>query len=145
MRSSEYRPIILILDDEEGMRSIYKAKFSMHKCVPLILSDPETAQLLIQRFPKIDLLITDGDLGQKRNGVDVAISFRKRFPDSPILMVTGDGPESDRVRALRQIPNAQYLQKPYSNEVLNKLIYPVLHPGESIGEPCNLEKLKSDL
>lgn len=67
------------------------------------------AALAELRTRKFDLLFTDVIMPGSMNGVDLAILTRRNHPDLPILLVTGNAPET----SLMPLEQFNVLTKPY--------------------------------
>ncbi len=112
---------ILIVDDEETIRSTLALVLEEEGFHCLLAKDAETALQIIEENP-IDLLITDLCLPHV-DGLQLLKLFKKRSPDIVVVVITNYSDAETAERAL-SLGAAEYLLKPLD---LNELIQRVEH------------------
>ena len=108
-----YRATVLLVDDNEDNRLIYRAMLKHHGFRVLAASDGETAVRAAYRL-KPDLILMDIDLP----GIDgwTAIELLRSLPDTrgiPMVALTARDSAEDRARA-EELGCRRYLLKPCS-------------------------------
>jgi DNA-binding response OmpR family regulator len=114
---------VLIVDDEAAVRRVLGDALSRSGLqVELVSSGNAALDRLSQ--PGIDLLLLDLQLSDI-NGLDVMQSARERWPDLPIIMLTGHGSLPSAIAAVRA-GVADYLLKPINIATLRDAVHRVL-------------------
>jgi two-component system response regulator FlrC len=110
---------ILIVDDDPNMRlALFEALArNNHKIV--LAEDGQAAVKVIDKTP-LDLIITDLKM-PKLDGMGVLLEAKKRFPDLPVVMLTGYGTIENAVETMKK-GAFDYILKPCSVEVLEHVI-----------------------
>jgi DNA-binding NtrC family response regulator len=104
------RPLVaLVVDDEPGVRELAAAALQMKGYLTLSACNAaEAAELARSRQERIDVLVTDVELGDA-DGIDLAVSIRADRPDIAILVISGNGTYKTRALARR----CAFLGKPF--------------------------------
>jgi CheY-like chemotaxis protein len=90
--------------------------------------DAVTSALAVAQ--RLDALVTDFDLRTgDRDGLAVALEVRSRFPNAPILVVTGTVRMGGRLQDLLNLSGTQYLEKPFSREALLGAVEALFSPA----------------
>jgi DNA-binding response OmpR family regulator len=113
---SSTRPRVLIVEDEDGVRQALErglARGGFDTITSAVAADA----MLSDEF---DVALVDLGLPD-RDGVEVCRDLRARFPDRPIVVVTGRDDELDVVDALDAGAD-DYVTKPFSLSVLTARI-----------------------
>jgi DNA-binding NtrC family response regulator len=101
--------VALVVDDEPGVRELAAAALQMEGYLTLsACSAAEAAELARGRRERIDVLVTDVELGDG-DGIDLAESIRANRPDIAILVISGDGTYQSRALGKRYA----FLGKPF--------------------------------
>ncbi|MDP3028656.1 MAG: sigma-54 dependent transcriptional regulator [Deltaproteobacteria bacterium] len=110
---------ILIVDDDPNVRlALFEALArNNHKIV--LAEDGQAAVKVIDKTP-LDLIITDLKM-PKLDGMDVLLEAKKRFPDLPVVMLTGYGTIENAVETMKK-GAFDYILKPCSVEVLEHVV-----------------------
>ncbi len=110
---------ILIVDDDPNMRlALFEALArNNHKIV--LAEDGQAAVKVIDKTP-LDLVITDLKM-PKLDGMGVLLEAKKRFPDLPVVMLTGYGTIENAVETMKK-GAFDYILKPCSVEVLEHVV-----------------------
>ncbi len=115
MQAARTRPIILIVDDDRAFRVATRTFLNDEGYEIELAKDGSTAlELLSTR--QVDLVLTDM-LMENMTGLTLLTHIQDRFPDLPVIMVTGYGSIQTAVEAMRQ-GAADYLTKPFNNDEL---------------------------
>jgi len=108
-RRSALRPRVLVLDDEEGIRTLVANDLEMEgfavTAVGTIAEAEQAAQTASFDVYILDVMVPDG------NGMNFARDIR-RSSDAGIILLTGRGEETDRVVGL-EIGADDYVVKPF--------------------------------
>lgn len=83
------KPRILCLDDQSEHLRLRKIFLEQFWCEVTAVEDAE-ACLRVADKAEFDLALLDYHLGSETNGEDVARELRSRFPNMPLVMLTGD-------------------------------------------------------
>ncbi len=125
---------VLIVEDESGVRRILRGALESEGYRLLEACDPDDAQQLVDQFGvPIDLLITDMVMPGE-NGWSLANRFRARWPNLPVLYITGytaDFPPhylSDSVMD-------RLLQKPFSPDDLREAVAQLFQTSAEVPKP----------
>ena len=108
-------PIVLIVDDDEGIRALINRLCEREGYAALLARDAETALRLLEDTP-FDVAIVDLFLPEPL-GMDVLRRIKERRPSAEVIILTGYGDLSTAVEALR-LGAADYLQKPIQDLAL---------------------------
>jgi two-component system, cell cycle sensor histidine kinase and response regulator CckA len=124
MRGSE---TVLIADDHESIREMARQTLSSLGYRVLCAADGEEAlRLCDQNIPQIAVL----DVVMPRlGGTSTAERLLKRFPELQVIFTSGYSRDRDERTA--KLPQASYLQKPYSPTNLGRLVREVLDGGRT--------------
>ena len=85
--SAGYRPLVLVADDDEHLRWAYREVLE-RMGVTVLEAEDGAAALDILNEHKIDLLVSDIQMPNV-NGLELSKEARRRFPDLPIMLVSG--------------------------------------------------------
>lgn len=80
----------------------------------LCASGSDQARELASRHEKIDVIITDLNLSQGANGVEMGLDMRRQGLDCPLLIISG-GEEPEQARCEARM---SYLSKPFTQQSL---------------------------
>jgi two-component system, OmpR family, response regulator RegX3 len=118
----EVRPRILFVEDERSISEPFSHALEREGFEPVVAQTAAEALRLAERMKPalvlLDLMLPDGD------GRDVCRALR-RTSDSPIIMVTARGTETDRIVGL-ELGADDYVVKPFSGPELIARIRAVL-------------------
>ena len=105
---------ILVVDDDEGIRSLVKKYLSENKYIVNTAESAEEASKKI-KIIKFDLIILDIMMPGK-NGLEFIQENKKKL-DTPIILLTAKGQANERVEGL-EIGADDYLAKPFEPKEL---------------------------
>ncbi|WP_226653081.1 response regulator transcription factor [Leifsonia sp. LS1] len=101
---------VLVVEDHALMRSLVADAFRQRGFeVTSAASAPEALGALETADP--DLLVTDIDLGQRPNGVELATIVRERAPHVAVLFLSNLSREAAAARAKDTVADASYVNK----------------------------------
>ncbi len=103
---------ILIADDEPLIRKSLYESLRMEGYEAEMASDGEEALQKMARIP-IDLVIADIKM-PKLSGIDLLKEIKAKYPDIPVLLITGYGTIDQAVEAMR-LGAADYITKPVTD------------------------------
>lgn len=116
--------VVLVVEDEDVLRAIVCRALTRAGYRVLDASSAESAELLAESAPQLDLLLTDVGL-PGRSGVELAQSLGKRRPALKRLFMTGYSDAAIHGR----LAGAEILQKPFTPDTLVRLVRRVLEPA----------------
>ena len=134
---------ILVVDDDEGIRSLVKKYLNENKFLVTTADSAEDAKEKI-KIIKFDLIILDIMMPGK-SGLDF-IEENKNNLDSPIILLTAKGNADERVEGL-EIGADDYLAKPFEPKELILRIKNILNKTKKIDTKrvVEFENVKIDL
>ena len=123
---NEFIAHILVVDDDDGIRSLVKQYLNENNFLVSTSSSAENATEKVSII-KFDLIVLDIMMTGK-SGLDF-INENKKIIDTPIILLTAKGESNDRVKGL-EIGADDYLAKPFEpkelvlriKNILNKTI-----------------------
>jgi two-component system alkaline phosphatase synthesis response regulator PhoP len=123
---------ILIIEDEESIRTVLEDDFRLENYEVIVASDGIEG-LAKAGIPDVDLIILDIML-PGMNGFDICKKLRNQGVRTPVIMLTAKGQEIDRVVGL-EIGADDYVTKPFSPRELQARVKAILRRMET--EPDN--------
>lgn len=106
-------PRVLIADDEESMRNLVARALAMDGHDTVTVQDgAEALDILIRDEGAFDLLLTDIQM-PVMDGIALALSAARDFPDLTILLMTGFAEQRERASNLNAIVH-DVITKPFS-------------------------------
>ena len=102
-------PRAIILDDDPQVLAVLSEALTMAGYAVSAVNSAEAAFAAMQVFPAPAILTTDIDLGNGPSGIAVAAHARKRWPNMPIFVISGNQDSDITVEA--QL-NLRFLAKP---------------------------------
>jgi|TARA_B110000971_G_scaffold191662_1_gene203442 two-component system phosphate regulon response regulator OmpR len=134
---------ILVVDDDDGIRSLVKQYLNENKYLVTTADSAEDAakKILIIKF---DLIVLDIMMPGK-NGLEF-MQEHKKIVDTPILLLTAKGEASERVEGL-EIGADDYLSKPFEPKELTLRIKNILNKTKKDNQKRIIEfgNIKIDL
>jgi two-component system, response regulator YesN len=121
MTTTRSQPSVLIVDDEEIVRSFLRAALEQTAHV-VEAADGERATAILAEpaRPDITLVLLDHWL-PRRSGLEVLRTMKERWPWIPVVLMTGVGSEQLAVEALRA-GASDYLKKPVQLDTLMRTV-----------------------
>ncbi|HEY4204478.1 MAG TPA: response regulator [Xanthobacteraceae bacterium] len=106
-------PRVLIADDEDSMRSLVSRAIAMDGHETVTAEDgAEALEILMREDGAFDLLLTDIKM-PVMDGIALALSAARDFPDLTILLMTGFADQRERASGLNAIVH-DVVTKPFS-------------------------------
>ena len=121
---------VLIIDDDDGIRSLVKKYLSENNFLASTASSAEDASKKIQII-KFDLIILDIMMPGK-SGLDF-IQENKKYLDTPIILLTAKGEPNERIEGL-EIGADDYLPKPFEPKELILRIQNILNKTKRVDQ-----------
>jgi PAS domain S-box-containing protein len=110
---------VLVVEDEEGVRSLVVDALQELGCVVLEAEDGPSGLRILQSAAEFDMLVTDVGL-PGLNGRQLAEAARAGRPDMPVLLMTGyAGTALDRMQVADDM---QIIRKPFALETLTSTV-----------------------
>tara|TARA_B100001109_G_scaffold235259_1_gene214877 strand:- start:284 stop:961 length:678 start_codon:yes stop_codon:yes gene_type:complete len=134
---------ILVVDDDDGIRSLVKKYLSENNFLISTAESAEDASKKIEII-KFDLIILDIMMPGK-SGLDF-IKENKKYLDTPIILLTAKGEPDERIKGL-EIGADDYLPKPFEPKELILRIQNILNKTKNIVQKRIIEfnDIKIDL
>lgn len=112
------KPIILICDDEEGIRESFKLILADSYELKFAHNGPEALEILKSLNPSLMLL----DIKMpKMHGLDILKEVKKAKPKLPVIIVTGYQSVEMAQEALK-LGAADYIPKPFESKQILKAV-----------------------
>ena len=110
-------PKVLIADDEDSMRQLVARAIAMDGHETVTAQDgAEALEILIRERGAFDLLLTDIQM-PIMDGIALALSAARDFPDLTILLMTGFADQRERAHGLEALIY-DVVPKPFSLDIL---------------------------
>ena len=116
---------VLVVEDDAEVGQVVQAFLDALGCLATKAASAEQALLLLEPGASFELLLTDIALGAGMRGTQLAVEAQRRFPDLPILLMSGYSAElleADR----ESPPDWELLRKPFTRAELTRAIVSVL-------------------
>ena len=121
---------VLIIDDDDGIRTLVKKYLSENNFLASTASSAEDASEKI-KIIKFDLIILDIMMPGK-SGLDF-IQENKKYLDTPIILLTAKGEPNERIEGL-EIGADDYLPKPFEPKELILRIQNILNKTKRVDQ-----------
>lgn len=113
----EYRPTVLIVDDEELVTIALRNLFLLRSDYSVIVHTSASAALADAGSRAIDLVITDY-LMPEMDGITFLSRFKEIQPQAVRVLLTGYADKANAIRAINTVGLYQYIEKPWDNDNL---------------------------
>ncbi len=124
---------ILIVDDEQMITDSISAYLELTTDLHVFTAnDPVEGLKCVDQYP-IDLVISDF-LMPEMNGLEFLRRVKEIQQDATLILLTGYADKENAIRAINQIGLYYYIEKPWNNEELVKIIYNGLEKKSLISE-----------
>lgn len=104
------RPVVLIIDDEISIRTGFKRTLELNGFNPLTADSASTAREVLHS-QRVDAVLLDLDLPDVEQELDFLAWIRGKYPQLPIIIVTGDSRVTTAVAAIK-LGAFDYVTKP---------------------------------
>ena len=105
---------ILVVDDDDGIRSLLKKFLNKNKYLVTTSNSAENAAEKVKLI-KFDIIILD-IMMQGQSGIDFTVNFRNKL-NTPIILLTAKGEPEERIKGLETGAD-DYLSKPFEPKEL---------------------------
>jgi two-component system, probable response regulator PhcQ len=112
---------ILIVDDEEDVRTALKALLEREGYTVTVAEGP-TKALEIMRKEPIKLVISDQNMPDM-SGIQFFRLIRERYPQVCRIMLTGDPERDTIIKAINEGEVYRFIPKPWNNTMLRVTVY----------------------
>jgi CheY-like chemotaxis protein len=119
-------PLILVVEDEELIRSLVEETLREGGFEPAIATAGEEAVTLLKGHGKYRALVTDINLKGQMDGWEVAQHAREIEPDFPIVYMSGTAAADWTSKG---VPNSIMLSKPFAPAQLLTAVANLLNSG----------------
>lgn len=110
---------LLYVEDEEDLRRVVSETLEEDFDLVAVNNVRSALELIHSDSVHFDVLITDFNLRDPNGtGHEVARAMRLRYPDAPIVLMTGNSPEDPNIRDVLRIPRTFLVQKPRLSRVV---------------------------
>jgi len=128
---------ILVVEDEDEIRAMLVELLEEAGFEVVEAGTGDLASVVLQSMRGLDALVTDVHMPGELDGVALASLFRQRYPERPILYVTGNP------SALRDVPMCRgkdaILSKPYRLAALIRALRSLLAADSGAGDAARAE------
>lgn len=119
-------PTILVVDDDDILRSVLKAFLRAEKFEVLTAaSGPEAIEIVMSR--PLDLMISDIRM-RPMNGIELLRHVRQSHPQLPVIMLTAYS-SRDTAREAEVLGASAYLAKPFTNDEVIRVVKEAISSG----------------
>jgi DNA-binding NtrC family response regulator len=120
MPDREQRTILLV-DDEEMIVVSLRALLGMESPHHVLgLTSPKAALALIRHNP-VDLVISDFIMPEM-DGLSFLKEVRDVYPEAALIILTGYADKQSAIQAINAVGLFQYMEKPWNNEDLLRIV-----------------------
>ena len=134
---------ILVVDDDEGIRSLVKKYLNEKKYLVTTADNAENASEKV-KIIKFDLIVLDIMMPGK-SGLDFLNEHKKNI-DTPVILLTAKGEPDERIKGL-EMGADDYLPKPFEPKELDLRIRNIINKTKenNLKRIIEFEKVKIDL
>lgn len=121
MTQDNYRPTILIVDDEIMVTSSLRNLFRLQSNYRLLVHNSPVEALAVAAGDDVDLVITDY-LMPEMDGITFLSKLKEIQPQAVRVLLTGYADKENAIKAINTVGLYQYLEKPWDNEALLMIV-----------------------
>jgi len=114
--------VVLLVEDDAAVRTFAAASLQEEHFYVLQASDGDEALQVARSHESIDLLLTDVEMGDGLNGIELGSRILAERPGLPVLVMSGF-PDAESMAAEKGMP---FLAKPFTPASLRQRIREVL-------------------
>ena len=139
----DFKAHILVVDDDEGIRSLVKKYLNEKKYLVTTADNAENASEKV-KIIKFDLIVLDIMMPGK-SGLDFLNEHKKNI-DTPVILLTAKGEPDERIKGL-EMGADDYLPKPFEPKELDLRIRNIINKTKenNLKRIIEFEKVKIDL
>jgi DNA-binding NtrC family response regulator len=108
------KPTILVVDDEDTIRKLLKARFEREGFNVNTAGSAEEGSAFLASNPECAVVVTDVRMPGK-DGLAFTAEIKQQFKHTKVIVMTGHGEKSTAIQALRT-GASDYLEKPFDLE-----------------------------
>jgi len=125
-RIGKSRPRVLVIDDDEGVRTTLEILLQDAGINVLLAADGGRGLAIFQAHP-VDLVITDMQM-PVMNGCELIAEMRRKFPQVPIIAMSGGHPAARDDFPTTELNGGadRTIEKPFDYDALNALVSELL-------------------
>jgi FixJ family two-component response regulator/AraC-like DNA-binding protein len=139
--ASELRPVVLVVDDDAGVRE--GLRFALDEHFAVLEAPHGRAALGVVRAERVDLVLLD-ILMPEVDGLEILQELKALDPDLPIIMMTAVKTVRTTVAAMK-LGAADYVTKPFQEDELLAAIRQALEQrARRLGAPAERERADRD-
>lgn len=112
---------VLLVDDEEIVTGSIKTFLNLETNYEVIAFNSPRQALEFLKHNPVDLVIADL-LMPDMNGIDFLAAAKRLHPDAVRVLLTGYADKENAIKAINEIGLYQYLEKPWDNDHLRRVI-----------------------
>jgi response regulator RpfG family c-di-GMP phosphodiesterase len=112
---------VLLVDDEEIVTGSIKTFLNLETNYEVIAFNSPRQALEFLKHNPVDLVIADL-LMPDMNGIDFLAATKRLHPDAVRVLLTGYADKENAIKAINEIGLYQYLEKPWDNDHLRRVI-----------------------
>ncbi len=131
------RPRIFVVDDAEGIRGVLSAMLEARGYAVDTAESGRSALELLAAGARPDLVLLDVMM-PGLDGLETLRQLKERHPELPVVMLSVVGKAAAIVEAMR-LGAADYLNKPFDEEELERIISGLVAPAATPDEPAAQE------
>ena len=132
-------PKILIVDDDETIRdTLYELLSAEYVCQTAETAEKAFARLDADQY---DVVLTDISM-PGLSGLELLGHVRQKFPDTPVIIVSGIG-DQEHAQGLIRLGAFDFLLKPFSLDVVEKSVRRALEYRKRLAEMADAEEVES--
>jgi DNA-binding NtrC family response regulator len=121
MAEQNYRPTVLILDDEEMVTTSLRNLFRLQTDYRLVIHTSPEQALADAKNHTIDLVITDY-LMPGMDGIRFLTALKDVQPQAVRVLLTGYADKENAIKAINEVGLYQYIEKPWDNDALLMIV-----------------------
>ena len=121
MAEENYRPTVLILDDEEMVTTSLRNLFRLQTDYRLVVYTAPEQALSDANNHQVDLVITDY-LMPGMDGIRFLTLFKEVQPQAVRVLLTGYADKENAIKAINEVGLYQYIEKPWDNDALLMIV-----------------------
>jgi len=111
---------VMIVDDEEAIRKLLKARFEREGLTVVTANDASEASVILAQNRNITLIVSDVKMPGK-DGLTFTREVKEQHKGIKVIVMTGHGEKSTAIQALR-IGASDYLEKPFDMEEMTHAV-----------------------
>ncbi|NCN26496.1 sigma-54-dependent Fis family transcriptional regulator [bacterium] len=137
MKAQQYKPTILVADDEPSIREFLQIMLKREKMIVDVAENGKEAENMF-KAKAYDLVISDIQMPQM-SGIELLASLKSRDPHALVMMITAFGSTETAVEAMK-LGAFDYLTKPFKIDDVKVRIHKALESRILVQENIRMRK-----